>query len=63
MATYKKQFTTSIDVSISSQFKNACDSRGLKMNTVLEAFMRQFTDNEFEVLIRSDGIKLKIEEK
>ena len=60
---YKKQFTTSIDVAISSEFKTACESRGLKMNTVLESFMKQFTDNEFEVLIRSDGIKLKIEEK
>lgn len=61
--TYKKQFTTSIDVGISSSFKNSCDSRGLKMNTVLEAFMKQFSENEFKVIIKSDGIRLDIEEK
>lgn len=32
------------------------------MNVVLEAFMTQFTQDEFAIKISKDGIKLEIEE-
>ena len=35
----------------------------IKMNVVLEAFMKQFSDNEFAVKITKNGIRLEIEEK
>lgn len=58
----KKQFATSIDSEISDSFRNTCDDYGLKMNVVLEAFMKQFANHEFKVEIGKSGIKL-IEEK
>lgn len=59
----RKPFTTSIDTDISGRFKTACEERGVKMNVVLEAFMNQFSENEFAVKISKTGIKLEIEEK
>ena len=59
----RKQFTTSIDTDISGKFKDTCDNYNLKMNVVLEAFMQQFSDQQFKVEIGNSGIKLKIEEK
>lgn len=59
----KKPYTTSIDTGISGNFKSACEERGIKMNVVLEAFMKQFTDNEFAVKISKNGVRLEIEEK
>ena len=58
----KKKFTTSIEDSVSVEFKKACDDRGLNMNVVLEAFMQQFSNDEFAVKISREGIKLEIEE-
>lgn len=59
----RQPFATSIDTGISDQFKKTCDNYGLKYNTVLEAFMRQFSDHEFKLEIGKNGITLKIEEK
>ena len=59
----RKQFATSIDTKIADAFRNKCDGMGVKMNVVLEAFMKQFSDDEFVIEISSSGIKLKIEEK
>lgn len=59
----RKQYTTSIDADLSSNFKTACDQRGVKMNVILEAFMKQFADDEFVIKIAKDGIRLEIEEK
>ena len=59
----RKPFTTSIDSDISGNFKTACEERGIKMNVVLEAFMKQFTHNEFAVKISKKGIRLEIEEE
>lgn len=59
----RKQFTTSIDADISGNFKNSCDARDIKMNVVLEAFMKQFSNNEFQIKISKSGITLEIEEK
>lgn len=58
----RKQFTTSIDTKISDNFKKTCESYNLKMNVVLEAFMQQFSDQQFKVEIGKSGIKLKIED-
>lgn len=59
----KKPYTTSIDTDVSGNFKTACEGRGIKMNVVLEAFMKQFSDNEFAIKITKNGIRLEIEEK
>lgn len=56
-------FTTSIETNVSSGFKETCTNMGIKMNVVLEAFMKQFTDNEFAVKISKNGVRLEIEEK
>ena len=59
----RKQFTTTIDTDISGKFKEICDNYNLKMNVVLEAFMQQFSEQQFKVEIGKSGIKLKVEEK
>lgn len=59
----RKQFATSIDTDISDGFKKTCDEYGLKMNTVLEAFMKQFAEQEFKIEVGKSGIKLKIEDE
>ena len=59
----RKQFTTSIDTKISDDFKKTCDAYNLKMNVVLEAFMQQFSAQEFKIEIGKSGIKLKKEDK
>lgn len=58
----RKQFATSIDTDISDAFKRTCEDYDLKMNVVLEAFMRQFSEQQFKVEFGKSGIKLKIEE-
>ena len=58
----RKPFTTSIDTDISDNFKKTCESYNLKMNVVLEAFMQQFSEQQFKVEIGKYGIKLKIED-
>lgn len=59
----RKQFTTSIDTDISEPFKLTCEGYNLKMNVVIEAFMKQFSAQEFKVEIGKAGIKLKIEDE
>ena len=58
----RKQFATSIDTNISDNFKKTCDDYDLKMNVVLEAFMKQFSEHEFKIEFSKSGIKLKIED-
>lgn len=58
----RKQYTTSIDSEISDNFKMTCEGYGLKMNVVLEAFMKQFTDQEFKLEVGKSGIRLKLED-
>lgn len=58
----RKTFATSIDTDISDSFKNTCEDYNVKMNVVLEAFMKQFSDQEFKLEIGKSGIKLKIED-
>ena len=58
----RKQFTTSIDTEISDEFKKTCEGYNLKMNVVLEAFMKQFAEQQFKIEIGKSGIKLRIED-
>lgn len=58
----RKQFTTSIDTEISDDFKKTCERYNLKMNVVLEAFMKQFSEQQFKIEIGKSGIKLRIED-
>lgn len=58
----RKQFATSIDTDISDNFKRTCDEYNVKMNVVLEAFMKQFSEQQFKIEISKTGIKLKIED-
>ena len=59
----KKPFTTSIDESISGEFRKACEDRGMKMNMILEAFMKQFARDEFSIQISKHGMRLDVEER
>lgn len=59
----RKQFATSIDANISDNFRKSCEEYGLKMNVVVEAFMKQFADQEFKVEIGKSGIRLIEENK
>ena len=58
----RKPFATSVDTELSDNFKTTCDEYGLKMNVVIEAFMKQFADHEFKVEIGRSGIWLRLEE-
>jgi hypothetical protein len=57
----RKQFATSIEEVTADNFRKSCDERGIKMNVVLEAFMAQFSSNEFSIEITKSGVKLKNE--
>ena len=43
----RKTFTTTINERIIAEFKNACSEKDLKMNEVLEAFMKGFIEGKF----------------
>ena len=59
----RKQFATSIDTDVANRFRNSCDKRGIKMNVVLEAFMNQFADDEFQVKITKSVPPTKVENR
>lgn len=58
----RKQFATSIDTDISDDFKKACDEYGLKMNTVLEALMKDFSSGNYSITVSKSGISIKKED-
>jgi hypothetical protein len=45
----RKSFTTTIDDEIQKDFKEKCNDNKDKMNDVLEAFMKAYINNEFEL--------------
>lgn len=49
----RKAFTTSIEESISNEFKSSCAKEGLAMNKVLELFMQGYNNGKFRVEINS----------
>lgn len=58
----RKAFTTSIEESISNEFKASCAKEGLQMNKVLELFMQAYNAGKFKVEMNS-YLKESIEEK
>lgn len=57
----RKQFATSIDTEIAADFRKACEEYGVKMNVVLETFMKQFARKDFELQLKKGNFQ--IEEK
>jgi regulator of PEP synthase PpsR (kinase-PPPase family) len=45
----RKTFTTTIEEKIQNDFRETCSKKNVKMNDVLEAFMKSFISGEFEV--------------
>lgn len=45
----RKTFTTTIEEEIQKGFKIACTKNEVKMNDILEAFMRSYINGEFHV--------------
>lgn len=45
----RKSFTTTIEEDIQNKFKTTCKDKGIKMNEVLEAFMQEFNQGNYEV--------------
>lgn len=45
----RKTFTTTIDDNILKNFKASCSEKDVKMNDVLEAFMKEFSNDKFTV--------------
>lgn len=43
----RKTFTTTIEESIQKDFRIACVKNEVKMNDVIEAFMKSYVDGEF----------------
>lgn len=58
----RKQFATSIDTDILDNFKKSCDEYGLKMNTVLEALMKDFSTGNYSITVKKSGVSIEREE-
>jgi len=43
----RKTFTTTIEEDIQTDFKKTCTGNKIKMNDVLEAFMKSYSNGEF----------------
>lgn len=57
----RKNFATSIEESIQADFRKACDEYGVKMNLVLEAFMKQFCAGEYQIKVSRAGTRLELD--
>lgn len=57
----RKNFATSIDTDISDKFKKTCDDYGLKMNIVLEALMKDFSDGNYTIKLKKNDISIERE--
>lgn len=58
----KKNFATSIDTDISDEFKKTCDDYGLKMNIVLEALMKDFSNGNYTIKLKKNDISIERED-
>lgn len=56
----RTMFNTTIDDEAQKKFKATCKDKGVAMNVVLEAFMRQFCNEEF-ILGFSKNQQIKVE--
>ena len=63
----RKTFTTTIEETLQNEFKASCALNGIQMNTVLELFMKGFSEGKFEVamnyLIQENKEKKKKKER
>lgn len=57
----RKNFATSIDTDISDRFKKTCDNYGLKMNVVLEALMKDFSDGNYTIKLKKNDVSIERE--
>ena len=57
----RKNFATSIDTDISDRFKKTCYDYGLKMNIVLEALMKDFSDGNYTIKLKKNDISIERE--
>ena len=48
-------FNTTIEADTLMEFKTRCKDMGIPINTILEAFMKQFVNNEFEMKLNRSG--------
>ena len=63
MASERKTFTTTIEKSLQNQFKAKCAENGIKMNDLLETFMKMYVDGKFEMVLRLNDEKTIVEKK
>lgn len=55
----KKVLNTPIQADILDNFKSTCNEYNLKMNTVLEALLSDFSSGNYDIVIsRTDGVKV-----
>lgn len=59
--TERKTFTTTIDKSLQNQFKAKCAENGIKMNDLLETFMKMYVAEKFELVLKLDSEKTIVE--
>ena len=57
----KAILNTTIDEDVLNNFRNYCKIRGIQMNTVIEAFMRQFTLGEVVIKLGKDNLAVDID--
>lgn len=57
----RKPYNTTVEETITTNFKEACNASGIGMNVVLEALMQGFSEGQF-VLVLVDG-KFKVRTK
>lgn len=58
----KAMLNTTIDKEVFEDFKATCKASGMRMSTLLETFMRQYSDGEFTVkFVKNEG-KLELGE-
>lgn len=63
MGTERKTFTTTIDKPLQNQFKAKCAENGIKMNDLLETFMKMYVDGKFEMILRLNEEKTIVDKK
>lgn len=55
----RKTFTTTIEEKIQNEFRETCSTKNVKMNDVLEAFMKSYTAGEFDIQVEYKLKQLK----
>lgn len=53
----KAALNTTVDKDVFDDFKATCKASGMRMSTLLETFMRQYSDGEFTIkFVKNNGI-------